>query len=137
MNITASGWGLALIILGILLGLLTCIACAALAAYQMLKRRRHDNSRYNSAHPDVHRRSAPPAEALGGKSPLVPVACPIGGDQESITVAHGHATSALTCNEPGQVRLADDLLSSRSRVRVAVGALRPRTVRRRVQSPSH
>ena len=36
------------------------------------------------------------------------------GDQRSITVAHGHATHALTCAGPGQVGLADELLSSGS-----------------------
>ena len=45
------------------------------------------------------------------------------GDQRWITVTHGHATSALTCQRPGQDDLVLDLLSSGSQVRVLPGAL--------------
>jgi hypothetical protein len=51
-----------------------------------------------------------PAEGL----PDVPVACPIGQRTGGITVTHGHAALALTCNEPGQEGPADDLLSNGS-----------------------
>ena len=61
------------------------------------------------------------------RRPPEPCACPLrarsDGEQRCITVADGHAISALNCNAPGQGERADELLSSRSQVRVLPGAL--------------
>ena len=59
---------------------------------------------------------------------------PVSSDQRGISVAHGHATLALTCYGPGQDHPVRDLLSSRSQVQVLLGALAGETrFRRAVQ----
>jgi hypothetical protein len=45
------------------------------------------------------------------------------GQPEYLAVTCGPAKMAATCGGAGRAALADDLLSSRSRVRVALGAL--------------
>jgi hypothetical protein len=58
-------------------------------------------------------------------------------EQVGQQLTHVHATSVLTCGRPGHDGLADDLLSSRSRVRVALGAPPAVAADHSAQSPVH